>query len=76
MNGLMADSFDPGRTEMLARNFLLQHIDADEIVVDGASGLPVKAVYSGPTRTGQMRTRPVAYWFSCEGVVDECEYSA
>ena len=43
--------------------FLLQHQNADEIVMDADTGLPVKAVYSGPTRFGQIRTYPAVYWF-------------
>ena len=45
-------------------DFLRRHADADEIVMDQETGLPVKAVYSGPDCTGNYRTRPAMFWFT------------
>ena len=47
--------------EEKALDFLKQHKNADEIVVDAITGLPVKAVY---TRiNGNFRRYPAVYWF-------------
>jgi len=47
-----------------AAEFLHDHRNADEIVVDTATGLPFKAVYSGLDSTGNRRTRPAEFYYS------------
>jgi hypothetical protein len=48
------------RLERRCLDFLTLHHDADEIVVDVASGLPVKAVYGSFGK----REEPTEYWFN------------
>jgi hypothetical protein len=47
-----------------AAEFLRDHYNADEIVVDTTTGLPFKAVYSVLDSTGNRRTRPAEFYFS------------
>ena len=43
--------------------FIMEHQGADDIIVDARTGLPVKAVYSGPDCTGNYRSEPAVFWF-------------
>lgn len=46
------------------RDFCEQHQHASEIVVDTETGLPFKAVYSGPTCNGVLRVQDAVYYFA------------
>ena len=47
-----------------AAEFLRDHQNADEIVVDAATGLPFKAVYSVLDATGNRRTQPAEFYYN------------
>jgi hypothetical protein len=49
--------------EKLALFFLREHCNANDIVMDTRTGLPVKAVYTGPTCFGRLRTQPAVFYF-------------
>lgn len=48
-------------------DFLLNHKNATEIVMNERTGLPHKAVYSGVDKTGNIRTKPAEYFFELYG---------
>jgi len=50
--------------------FLNKHINADEIVMDADTGLPVKAIYFSSDCTGNPRKQPAVFWFD---IMDEPE---
>ena len=47
-----------------AAEFLRDHQNADEIVVDTTTGLPFKSGYSVLDSTGNRRTRPAEFYYS------------
>jgi hypothetical protein len=50
--------------EKAALDFLERHVNANDIVMDTETGLPVKAVYSGLDCTGNYRTHPAEFYFT------------
>ena len=52
----------------LAMEFLASHVNANDIYMDIITKLPVKAVYSGPDCTGNLRTEPAVFWFDPESL--------
>jgi hypothetical protein len=50
--------------EKAALDFLERHVNANDIVMDTETGLPVKAVYTGPDCTGNYRTHPAEFYFT------------
>lgn len=53
--------------ERLSIAFLQNNRQADEIVMDSESGLPVKAIYRYDKITGVLRKYPVEYYFWEDG---------
>ena len=49
--------------EIAILDFLTKHKDANEIVMDMRTDLPVKAIYSGYDSTGNLRTQDAIFYF-------------